>query len=184
VAAPPSQISFHNPANDEASSASLVTITREFQGPQPRAKCSVHRIRGVPTLHGVELPVFRHRDKFIDSDKFFLRLEKPCEPRLEIEEGSSRRPKSLKHHGHSLDPDLPNPELGVLPYPARSNPRSPPYSRFPSKTRYGAPARISPRGITFARCDFPEPFAPTITFTFSRALPPGANSSLSNVRPR
>jgi len=76
------------------------------------------------------------------------------------------------------------PSLKSFPTPYVRTPGSPPYSRFTSRTKQGAPARISPRRMAFARCDFPDPFAPTITFTFSSALPPGANSSPSNVRLR
>jgi hypothetical protein len=93
-------------------------------------------------------------------------------------------PKASSITDRASTPISRTPSLKSFPTEYVRTPGSPPYSRFTSKTRHGAPARISPRRITFARCDFPEPFAPTITFTFSNALPPGENSSPSKVRPR
>jgi hypothetical protein len=86
-------------------------------------------------------------------------------------------PKASSITERASTPISRTPSLKSFPTECVRTPGSPPYSRFTSKTRHGAPARISPRRMTFARCDFPEPFAPTITFTFSNALPPGENSS-------
>jgi hypothetical protein len=86
-------------------------------------------------------------------------------------------PKASSITERASTPISRTPSLKSFPTEYVRTPGSPPYSRFTSKTRHGAPARISPRRMTFARCDFPEPFAPTITFTFSSALPPGENSS-------